>query len=59
MNTQIINFSNIARDLIIDEPGQSQVLMEITSAERINERHVKIWFILKKIFPCIFLKFVF
>lgn len=28
-------------DLIIERPGQSQVLLEIKSAERIDERHVK------------------
>ena len=38
-------------DLIIDRPGQSQVLMEIKSAERIDERHVKNLVHFKKDFP--------
>ena len=28
-------------DLVIDRPGQSQVLVEIKSADRIDDRHVK------------------
>jgi hypothetical protein len=28
-------------DLIIERPGQSTILLEIKSAERIDERHVK------------------
>lgn len=38
-------------DLIIDRPGRSTILLEIKSAERIDERHVKNLVHFKKDFP--------